>query len=42
MFAGSEPPKYLVITNYLFNQILFTFFFNSSKPVLTEKFLLID
>jgi hypothetical protein len=27
-----------VITKYLFNQILFTFFFNSSKPVLTEKF----
>ena len=42
MFAGSEPPKYLVITKYLFNQILFPFFFNSSKPVLTENFLLID
>ena len=27
MFAGSEPPKYLVITKYLFNQILFTLFF---------------
>ena len=26
MFAGSEPPKYLVITKYLFNQILFPFF----------------
>ena len=38
MFAGSEPPKYLVITKYRLNQILFTFFFNSSKPVLTEKF----
>ena len=28
MFAGSKPPKYLVITKYLFNQILFTFSFN--------------
>ena len=38
MFMGSEPPKYLVITKYIFNQILFTFFFNFSKSVLTEKF----
>ena len=26
MFAGSEPPKYLVITKYLFNQIFINFF----------------
>ena len=35
---GSELPKFRELPNItLFNQILFTFF-NSSKPVLTEKF----
>ena len=36
-FVTSKPPKFCGSPNIFFNKILFTFFFNSSKPVLTEK-----
>ena len=38
VFTHSWDPNHqnFVITKYFFNQILFPFFFNSSKPVLTE------
>ena len=33
----SEPSKFRGNPNIFFNQFLFLLFFNSSKPVLTEK-----